>query len=110
MKSIFVFSFVMYPPDHDFIFFRVFRFFKIFFINISINPIKTQTNFVYTCKRTVECSYNIGPHVNAVSPALGRQSVLQVYPLMSDYKTPIRGDCFDLNVQDVGICGVKSCI
>ena len=38
----------MYPPDHDFIYFRVFRLKQIFFINISVNPIKTQTNFVYT--------------------------------------------------------------
>ena len=29
---------VVDPPDHDFIFFRVFRFLKIFFINISMNP------------------------------------------------------------------------
>ena len=39
---------VVYPPDHDFIFFRVFWFKKIFFINISMNPLKTQTNFLYT--------------------------------------------------------------
>ena len=39
---------VLYPPDHDFIFFRVFRFLKIFLINISMKPLKTQTNFLYT--------------------------------------------------------------
>ena len=39
---------VVYPPDHDFIFFRVFKYKKIFFINISMNPLKTQTNFVFT--------------------------------------------------------------
>ena len=39
---------VVYPPDHDFMFFRVFRFKKIYFSNISMNPIKTQTNFLYT--------------------------------------------------------------
>ena len=42
MTSIFVFNFVMievvYPADHDFIFFRVFRFFQIFFISIYKNP------------------------------------------------------------------------
>ena len=27
-----------------------------------------------------------------------------------DYKTSISGDCFDLAVQDVGICGEKCCI
>ena len=51
MTSIFVFYFcseVVYPPDHDFIFFRVFRFLKIFLINISMKPLKTQTNFLYT--------------------------------------------------------------
>ena len=68
---------VVYLPDHDFIFFRVFRFLEIFFINIPMNPLKTQTNFL------VECSYSIGPHVDAVGPTLGRQSVLQVYPPMS---------------------------
>ena len=51
----------------------------------------------------VECSYIIGPHVDAVVPALGRQSVLQVYPPCPDYKTPISGNFFDLNVHDVGI-------
>ena len=34
--------------DHDFIFFRVFRFLQIFFINISMKPLKTQTNSLYT--------------------------------------------------------------
>ena len=39
---------VVCSPDHDFIFFRVFRFKKIFFINISMNPLKTKTIFLYT--------------------------------------------------------------
>ena len=39
---------VVYPLDHDFILFRYFRFKKIFFINISMNPLNTQTNFLYT--------------------------------------------------------------
>ena len=46
MTSIFVFLFcneVFYPPDHNFIFFRIFRFKKLFFINITINPLKPQT-------------------------------------------------------------------
>ena len=34
---------VVYPPDHDF-----FSVFQIFFINISMNPLETQTNFLYT--------------------------------------------------------------
>ena len=43
---------VVYPTDRDFIFFWVFRFFKIFFINILMNPTETQTNFflyINTC-------------------------------------------------------------
>ena len=39
---------VVYPPDHDFIFFTVFRLKIFFFINIAMNPLKTQTNFLYT--------------------------------------------------------------
>ena len=31
-------------------------------------------------------------------------------PSCPDFKTPISGDCFDLTVQDVGICGVNCCI
>ena len=38
----------MHPADHDFIFFRVFRFLKICFIHIFVNPTVTQTNFLYT--------------------------------------------------------------
>ena len=38
---------VVYLPDHDF-FFRVFRFLKIFFLNLSMKLLKTQTNFLYT--------------------------------------------------------------
>ena len=47
----FCFSFcneVVYPPDHDYIFFRVFRFLQIFLINISMKPLKTRTYFLYT--------------------------------------------------------------
>ena len=39
---------VVYPADHDFIFYRIFRFFKIFFIHTFKNPTVTQTNFLYT--------------------------------------------------------------
>ena len=51
MTSIFVFYFcneVVYPTDHDFILFRVFIFKKIFYINISMKPLKTRTNVLYT--------------------------------------------------------------
>ena len=47
---------------------------------------------------------------DAVGPALGRQSGAAGITPCPDYKTPISGDCFDLTVQDVGICGIKCCI
>ena len=48
MTSIFVFNFVMkYLTDHDFILFIVLRIFLTFFINISMNPLKNQTNFFF---------------------------------------------------------------
>ena len=39
---------VVYLADHGFIFSRVFRFLKIVFIHIFMNPPETQTNFLYT--------------------------------------------------------------
>ena len=39
---------VVYPTDHDFIFYGIFRFFQIFFIHTFMNPTVTQTNFAYT--------------------------------------------------------------
>ena len=39
---------VVYHTDHDFIFYGIFRFFKIFFIQTFMNPTITQTNFLYT--------------------------------------------------------------
>ena len=68
-----------------------------------MNQLKTQTSFLYTLTLAKG-------RLNAVGPALGRQAVMQVYPPCPDYKTPISGDCFDLTVQDVGICGEKCCI
>ena len=39
---------VVYHPDQDFVFFRVFRFLQIFLINISMKSEVTQTNYLYT--------------------------------------------------------------
>ena len=39
---------VVYDPDQEFIFFRVFRFLQIFLFNISMKPEGTQTNDLYT--------------------------------------------------------------
>ena len=36
---------VVYPTDHDFIFYWIFIFLKIFFIHTFMNPTVTQTNF-----------------------------------------------------------------
>ena len=52
---------------------------------------------------TAKCSYSIGPHGDTVGPALGRQSVLQVYPPMA-YVLTIR---HQLAAIDVGICVIK---
>ena len=104
---------VVYPTDHVFIFFGIFTFLQIFLINISMKPEETQTNYLYTW-RTIECFHSIGPHADVICPALGRQSVLQVCPLVSwlwdtNYP-PIRGDCSDLTVWYVGICDGKCLI
>ena len=72
----------MYPTDHVFIFFKIFIFSQIFLINISMNLEVTQTNYLYAW-RTIECSHSIGPHADGIGPALGRQSVLQVCPLVA---------------------------
>ena len=103
---------VVYPPDHDFNFFRLFRFKKIFFINISMNPLKNQTNLLHI--------YTLAKWRLYVPTALGHMSMqsaqrwadnqcCRCIPSCPDYKTPISSDCFDLSVQDVGICGVMLC-
>ena len=57
-------------------------FLQIFLINIYMKPEVTPTNYLYTW-RTIECFLSIGPHADSIGPALGRQSVLQVCPLVS---------------------------
>ena len=104
---------VVYPIDHDLILFRVFIFFLIFFINISMNLLKTQTNFLYT-KTLAKGRLNIPTALgHMLMPSAQRRADNQcwrcILPCL-DYKTPISGDCFDLIVQDVGIYGVKCCI
>ena len=49
----------MYPPGHDFIFFRVFRFLQIFLINISMKPLKTQTKWNESGFRPPLCTYRL---------------------------------------------------
>ena len=72
----------MYPTNHVFIFVRIFIFLQIFLINISMKPEVTQTNYLYTW-RTIEYFHSIWPNSDGIGPALGRQSVLQVCPLVS---------------------------
>ena len=43
-----------------------------------MNPKVTQTNYLYSL-RTIESFHSIGPQAEGIGPALGRQSVLQVY-------------------------------
>ena len=47
-----------------------------------MKPEGTQTNDLYT-RRTIECFHSIGPHADGIGPALGRQSVLQVCPVLT---------------------------
>ena len=103
---------VVYPPDHDFIFFTVFRFKKIFFINISMNPLKTQTNFLFTytlAKRRLIVPTALGHILMPSAKRWADNQCCRCIPPCPDSKTPICGDCFDLTVQDVGIFGVKCC-
>ena len=116
MTSIFVFQFCnedVYPPNHDFIFFRFFKVLKISFINISMNPLKTQTNFLYTltlAKGRSNVLTTLGHMLIPSAQRLADNQCCRCILSCPDYKTPISGDCFDLTVQDVGICGEKYCI
>ena len=49
---------------------------------MSMNPLKTQTKFLYTLALLKDGWMFLQhlAHVDTVGPALGRQSVLQVYP------------------------------
>ena len=84
---------VVYPKDHDFIFFRIFRFLKIFFINISMKPLKTQTNFLYTwtlAKGRLNVPTALG---HMVMPSAQRWADNQCCGCITScpgYKTPIR--------------------
>ena len=93
--------------------FRIFIFLQIFFINISMKPEETQTNYLYTW-RMIQCFHSIGPHADGIGPALGRQSVLQVCPpvswLWDTNYSPISGHCSDLTIWYMGICDGKCLI
>ena len=39
-----------------------------------MKPEVTQTNYLYTWG-TIECFHSIGPHVDGIVPALGRQTI-----------------------------------
>ena len=78
-----------------------------------MNPLKTQTNFLYTltlAKGRLNVPTALG---HTLMPSVQRwedNQSCRCIPPCPDYKTPISGDCFDLTVQDVGICDVKCCI
>ena len=100
MTSIFVFLFcneVVYPTDHDFIFYGIFIFLKMFFYSLfyesDCNPNKLFVH-LNTCLRTFECSYSIGQHVDAVGPALSRHSVLRGNPPDQPVPTAIKGGSY----------------
>ena len=81
MTSIFVFSFVMKKciPQIMILFFSEFLDLKKYFLSTFL-WIRLKQSF---CIPKHLLKDSIGPHVDAVGPALGRQSVLQVYPPMS---------------------------
>ena len=89
----------MYPPDHDFIFFRVFRFLKIFFINISMKCLKPKQTFCirkHLLKERLNVLTALG---HMLMPSAQRWETLSaagvwLSPPCPDYKTPISGDCF----------------
>ena len=88
----------MYPPDHDFIFFRVFRFLKIFFINISMNRLKPKQTFCIP-NYLLKDGWMFLQHWAKCWcrwPSIGQTiSAAGVSPPCLDYKTPISGDCFN---------------
>ena len=59
----------------------------------------------------VECQYSIGPHIAAVGPALGRQSVLQENSQIPHSHTPINVGAYEVarisRSKMVGICGIN---
>ena len=78
-----------------------------------MKPIKTQTNFVYTLKLAkgrLNVPTELGHMLMPSAQRWADNQCCRCIPSCPDYKTPISGDCFDLTVQDVGICGIKCCI
>ena len=62
---------------------------------------------------TVECSHSIGLHVEAVGPELHHMHHKHVLILRHQLSAIVficHGVCFDPNICDVGICGMKCCI
>ena len=78
-----------------------------------MNPLKTQTNFLYTqtlAKVWLNVPTALGKMLMLSAQRWADNQCCRCIPPCPDYKTPISGDCFDLTVQDIGICGVKCCI
>ena len=75
-----------------------------------MNPFKTQTNFLYTetlAKGRLNVLTALGHMLMPLAQRWADNQCCRCIPLCPDYKTPISSDCFDLVVQNVGICGVK---
>ena len=74
-----------------------------------MNPLKTQTNFLYTqtlAKGRLNVPTELGHMLMPSAQGWADNQCCRCIPPCTDYKTPISGDCFALTVQDVGICGV----
>ena len=81
----------MYPPDNDFNFFRVFRFLQIFLINISMKPLKTQTNFLYTHPEgRLNVPTALGHMLMPSAQRWADNQCCRCHTSCPDYKTPIR--------------------
>ena len=78
-----------------------------------MNTLKTQTNFLYTqtlAKGRLNVPTALGHMLMPSTQLWADNQCCRCIPLCPDYKTPISGDCFNLTVQDLGICGVECCI
>ena len=116
MTSIFVFSFVMKwcIPQIMILFFSKFLdFYKYFLSTFLWNRLKPKQTLCIP-KHLLKDDRMFLQHRATCwcrRPSVGQTiSVAGIAPPCPDYKTPISGNCLDLPVQDVGICGIMCCI
>ena len=77
-----------------------------------MSPLKIQTNFLNTltlAKGRLNVPTALGHLLMPSAQCWADNLRSRCIPPCPDYKTTISGDCFDLTVQDVVICGEKCC-